>query len=411
MSSVVIGGHRPAISTVEIISLAGVTASIFVALTGIPFTIPQIVRQFDVGNSVAGLAATLEVGGIALACLLYAPFVPKFQARVVCSISLAVLIALNIASILAPSADVLLVCRACAGIVAGLVNVTTSSIAGRVAHPEKIFGVLLGSLGAIAIGLSVLLPQAKNFGPTLGLTTLDAIFAIYIVCLAIGLLCCWRLPTLPVLDKNNTDAAVRLPSLSAVSLRVWALLPGLGFVSFGVAALMTFLVSLGTEQVGLSVESVGFVMMAGAVIRIGGPIAGSYAGSHFRAILIAAVVLTTDAVVGMLLAHSTTQLAFSVLAPILSSSTAIFFPVLLGTLARTEPTGRFTGMHTVFAMGGTSAGSFVGGVVSGTGDYTMNGYVVAGGMIVAALLLFPGLKLADRERFGELDFGASRAET
>ena len=400
MNSQTIEANRPEISGAAVVSLAIVTASIFVGSSGIPFTIPLIVSHFNVTNTMAGLAATLEVGGIALACLLYSPFVPRFDARTVCRASLVALIVLNLVTMLSPNISFFLGCRALTGIVAGLINVTTSSMAGRIARPERMFGILLGALGALGIALSLILPQAKNVAPLLGISTLNAIFALYVICLAIGLIFCWGLPSLPRLSAKTDDAASQLSPLRALPWYSWGLLVGLGCVSFGVGSLGTFTVSLGTEQVGLSVEMVGVVMMTGAIVRVGGPFLGSYLSSRFRALIIAAVVLAADAVIGILLSHSTTGAEFAVLAPILSASSSIFFPVLLGTLARADSAGRLTGMHTIFAMGGASIASFVGGAVSTKGDYSANGYVVAGGMIAAAVCLFRGLAAADRQRFG-----------
>jgi hypothetical protein len=103
---------------------------------------------------------------------------------------------------------------------------------------------------------------------------------------------------------------------------------------------------------------------------------------------------------GIALTCSTTGLGFAVLAPILTALTSIFFPVLLGRMLRLEPAGRVAGMHTVFAMSGQSVASLVGGAVSSAGDYSANGYVVTAGKAVAAVFMYRGLSMADRQRFG-----------
>ena len=266
-------------------SLAIVTLALFVSQIGMAFTIPLIVQHFDVSNTIAGLAATLEIGGVALTCLLYAPYVPRFDARLVCRASIVALLVLNVATILSPNVDVFLVCRGLSGIIAGLINVTTSSLAGRTTKPEKSFSVLLGSLGALGISLSLVLPQAKNVGPLIGLEPLHTIYALYCIFLLIGLAFCTKLPSPPKLTpRGDETGAGKLKPLRELPLDAWLLLPGLGAISFGVGALGTFIVSLGTEQIGMTVETVGLVMMSGAIVRIGGPFLGSWASARYRAV-------------------------------------------------------------------------------------------------------------------------------
>ncbi len=393
--------NRVDVNAFGMASLGVLTAAIAVGIIGNSFAIPLIVQHFGVSVAQAGLAPTLEHGGLALTCLLYAPYVPRFDARRVCLIALVGLVILNLATIFAPNFETLLVCRALAGLVAGTVYVTTSSVAGRTTAPEKCFATLLCSTGSLGILSSLVLPQAKNIGPLIGISPLASIYALYIPVLLIGFLFCLKMPRPPILSARNAETGAReLTPLRELPLSTWGLLFGMSFMAFGTGALGTYLVSLGTEQVGLAVEKVGLVMMPGAIIRVVLPFVGAYISLRFRAVPFAAVVLSADAVLGMLLSHTTTWLAFAILAPILTSSYSLFSPVLLGTMSRLDPSGRIAAIHSPFFLGASSLAALAGGAVSVKGDYSAIGYVVVFGMAMSALTLYRGLRTADQQRFG-----------
>ncbi|MFN3231746.1 MAG: MFS transporter [Alphaproteobacteria bacterium] len=388
--------------------LAALTAMMllsFAAAIAMPFNITGIVDAFVVSNTVAGLVATIEMGGVAVSSLIFAQIAPRLNPRRVYVIGVSAVIALNVATIWAPSIEFLYVVRGMVGLFAGAMVATVMSTAGRSRTPEATFGVINSAVGVMGMALSLILPQALKLHTLelstydlghegLGLSTVDGLYFVYLCCAGLALL---FIRFVPVPPRVAAPAAGDAPAPS-LPLSGWLALLGLGIIFFGHGTLTMFIISVGVEQVGLSPERVGLVFMFGGIVGIVAPLVAGYVGTKYKALLPTAIIIVAVVIFGMLLSQASTPLQFYMSAPFFAMMPIAMMPIVLGALARIDPTGRLTGAHPAFITLGGALAPLVGGAISTTGNYSTNGLSVLVCAVVGSAFLFSAIRTADRMR-------------
>ena len=73
-------------------------------------------------------------------------------------------------------------------------------------------------------------------------------------------------------------------------------------------------------------------------------------------------------------------------------------PIILGAIAKVDPSGRLTGTHAAFVTIGAAVAPFFGGILSAYGGYGLTAWFTIGCLIVGAGLLAPIISRADRMR-------------
>ncbi len=405
MSTTPADDGRIDITGFKLVALTAMMLLSFAAAIAMPFNITGIVEAFTVTNTVAGLVATIEMGGVAISSLIFAQIAPRLNPRRVYVIGVATIIALNIATIWAPTIEFLYVVRGLVGLFAGAMVATVMSTAGRSRTPEATFGVINSAVGVMGMALSLILPQALKLHTLelstydlghegLGLSTVDGLYFVYLCCAGLALL---FIRFVPVPPKVEAPAGGET-SAPALPITGWLALLGLGIIFFGHGTLTMFIISVGVEQVGLSAERVGLVFMFGGVFGIVAPLAAGYIGTKFKAMIPTLIIVVAVMIFGMLLSQASTPMEFYASAPFFAMMPIAMMPIVLGALARVDPTGRLTGAHPAFITLGGALAPLVGGAISTTGNYSTNGFSVVICGVVGTLLLVAAIRTADRLR-------------
>ncbi|MCC5885396.1 MAG: MFS transporter [Gammaproteobacteria bacterium] len=389
--------HRIEIKGPRLLALTALMLLSFSALIAMPFNISGIVGSFEISNAAAGLVATVEMAAVALSSLLFSQLAPRLQPRTVYAVALAVIVVMNLATILAPSVAVLYFTRACAGAAAGAVVATVMSIAGRSTAPETTFGVINSCVGVMGMMLALLLPQALKLHLVSGEVAMRPADGLYLVYLGFALLAMVFIrlaPVPPPVPVARPDA----PAISPLPLYGWLALLGLGILFFGHALLAVFIVEVGLA-VPLTAEVIGVVFLFGSAFGVVAPLAAGWLGTRFKAAIPVTVILLAIIVFGLLLAAASTPWQFYLVGPFYAMMPIALMPFTLGALSRVDPSGRLAGAHPAFVMLGSAAAPLSGGAIRDfSGDFIANGWVMALCVVIGAALLARTVITSDRLR-------------
>lgn len=376
-------------------ALTGVLLLSFAASLGMAFNIDAIASSFNVTNTTAGLVASVEMAAIAAGNLIFARLATRLSAQRTYLAGVLAVVSMNILSIIAPSTDWLLFCRAPAGFALGAVVATVMTTAGRSHKPELTFGVINSMVGVMGILIAFVLPRALDLHLVLPAITdwseVDGLYLVYAISSIFALL---FIPATPLTEAVvlSEDAAER-PKLMVG----WLGLVGLGIIFFGHGTLALFIVKIG-RSVSLSPEVIGYVFMVGSSVGVGLPLLAGYIGTRMNALIPIALILLVVAVSAFLLASAGTPLQFFIVAPFFAVLPVAIMPIFLGCLSRVDPTGSLAGSHAAFVLIGGALAPFAGGALSDLGGFSLNGWFVIGCLIVGALLIYPVIMRADSHR-------------
>lgn len=379
----------------QLVSLTCVMLLGFAASVGMPFNIDAIALSFASSNTTAGLVASLEMASIAAGNLFFARFAKRLSSKRIYAAALVTILALNLLATLVPSVNWLMLCRIPAGFALGAVVATVMMTAGRSDRPEQTFGFINAMVGVMGMMMAFVLPRALGLHEVLpGIipwSEVDGLFLVYAVCA----LC--ALPFIlgtPVTEPIDSQAhGTERPDMRAG----WISLVGLGLIFFGHAQLALFIVKIG-RSVELSAEAIGYVFMVGSLAGIVLPLLAGYVGARFKALLPLTVILVIVAVSAILLANATSALDFFIAAPVFAMLPIALMPIFLGCLARVDATGSLASAHPAFVLIGGAIAPFIGGALSDAGGYPLNGYTVAGCVLVGAGMMYGAVRQADAVR-------------
>jgi len=375
--------------------LTGVLLLGFAASLGMAFNIDAIALSYSASNTDAGLVASVEMAAIAAGNLTFARLAARLPAKPVFLISILVITALNLVSILAPTITSLMFCRGPAGFALGAVVATVMTTAGRSHRPESTFGVINSMVGVMGIFIAFILPRALNLH-TLApknwqFAEVDGLYFVYALCSSAALLFITATPkTTPLNLEASGDEK---PSL----LIGWLGLLGLGIVFFGHGTLALFIVKIGRE-IPLTPEVIGYVFMAGSAVGIVLPLIAGYLGTRMKALWPIMTIMLVLAVSALLLSTADSPSAFYVLTPAFAMLPVGMMPIFLGCLARVDPSGSLAGSHAAFVLIGGAIAPFAGGALSDLGGFVYNGWFVVACVVVGGVMTLPVILQADHSR-------------
>ncbi len=375
----------------QTVALTAVLLLAFAASLGMVFNVDAIVLSFATTNAEAGLVASTELSAIAAGNLLFARLAARSNAHRVYLLGVLAIVVFNLLSLFTGSLWELLVLRAPAGVALGAVVATVMGTAARSATPEFTFAIVNSMLGVMGFVLGFVLPRAlhahvvaNELTPGLPVwNELDGLYAVYVL-LSLTALVFIRFT--PVLERPPApDRSAGAPSRGVG----WLALLGLGLIFFGHGSLALFLLRVGRE-IPLAAETVGYVLMAGAVVGIVCPLIAGYVGSRMAPGWPVAVIVAMLVVSGLTLSNIGMASAFLVATPVFAALPTALMPIVLGVLSRFDPSGALAGSHPAFIMIAGAVAPVVGGAIGDASDgFAANGWFAAACIVTGALLCRP----------------------
>ena len=384
----------------QILALTAVLLLAFAANIGMPYNIDAIALSFGISNARAGLVASMEMAAIAGGNLLLARLAGRINPRRIYFFGALAIVACNALSMFTDNTTELLLLRVPAGFALGAVAATVMATAARSVKPEMTFGIINSMVGVLGMALGFLMPRAlgmhlfANEHSALNWTAwseMDGLFVVYALFSLGALLFIRHTPVPGLAAPTPEDQAAAKP----IGIG-WLALFGLGFIFHGHGNLAIFLVVLGREA-SLEVEVVGYVLMAGAGIGIGLPLLTGYIGSRIRPLAPMLVIVALITLGALVLSNLDRPAAFILAAPLFAVLPMALMPIMLGVLARLDPSGALAGSHPAFVLVAGAAAPFVGGAISdATGGFAATGWFAVVCFWLGFSLCWPVLRQAQR---------------
>lgn len=382
------------------VALTAVLLLAFAANIGMPYNIDAIALSFDISNAQAGLVASMEMAAIAAGNLLLARLAGRLNPHRVYFFGALGIVAFNALSMFTNNTTELLLLRVPAGFALGAVAATVMATAARSSQPEMTFGIINSMVGVLGMALGFLMPRAlamhlfANGHPAFNWTDwneMDGLFAVYAL-FSLGALLFIRHTPAPAPAAPTPEGEAGGKSIGLG----WLALFGLGLIFHGHGNLALFLVVLG-RQASLSVEVVGYVLMAGAGVGIGLPLLTGYIGSRIKPLAPVLALVLLIALGTLVLANIDRPLAFILAAPLFAVLPMALMPIMLGVLSRLDPSGALAGSHPAFVLVAGAAAPFVGGAISdASGGFAATGWFALACFSLGFGLCLPVLRQAQR---------------
>ncbi len=311
-----------------------------------------LVTGWGFSNAQAGTVAAANIYGASAGALVAALVVKRLRWRTALAALLAVLMVLDLASILVREPVLLAFLRACHGFAGGMAVGISYSVMARTQSPDRAFGMLLlVQFGLAGLGLMVLPPLVPTHGAQILFVVLAAFSAVALL-------------ALPAIPRFDDPVAMRDAQRATLAPRerhiaVFALLAMFLFQA-GNMALAAFIIGLG-ERFGLGREFVsstlGWATWIGAlgavlVIVMGTP------RNRLRPLLVAtalslagtAAFFRSDSGAVFFIANAGTAITWS-----------FVVPCLFGIVSRLDRSGRLATLTGFVSKTGLASGPLLAG--------------------------------------------------
>lgn len=335
----------------------------------------------------AGQVAAANTYGAAIGAAIAVFTIARLPWRRTAIICLAILLAIDLASIWITSPDAMLAMRSVHGLVGGLLVGTGIGVIGRTANPDRSFGMLLFVQFGLG-GLGVLL-----------LPRLVPLFGVAPLFLALALFSLATLAMLPFLPDYPPRKALEPDKQTGPVVWTPLVLALAALFLFQAAnmALLAYIFRLGIES-GLSRELTSGALGLATWVALAGPLLVMVLGrryGRFRLLLIG-MLLTLG---GNALFHWAEQGAIYLLANCATGITwGLVVPYLFGMASEFDGTGRTAAAAGVLSKLGLASGPLAASFIlgSGAGFGTLINVALAA-LVLAMLLMLPPALMLDRK--------------
>ncbi len=361
---------------------AAIAATIAIIVTGggvfliLPVFVGALVDTGGLGNAQAGAVASADLAGIFVASIAALAWVRRADWRCVALVSLACMVAGNIACLFVDGFAPLLALRGVLGLAAGNLMAIGMAHLARVDNTDRAFALAIAGQVAFSTAALWLLPGAVA---SWGLTGL---FGLLTGLSAFGLLAATRLvrgPETPTRERvvgtvGNGHVFVALAANTLFFIAqsgVWAYLER---------------IAAGAE---LAPEVVGRTLALSVSLALVGPVAASLiAGRYGRALPLAGVVIGQLAALWWLKGPMT-AVGFLVAATAFQIFWNFAIPYLVATVAALDRAHRHIVLVTPFQAAGIAAGPALAGYLANDGDLTRVVWLGGAALLTSAVLLLP----------------------
>lgn len=365
------------------------TAMTIVVCTGfssqmvVPIWIGQVIDHFRVSAAVAGSIASLEFAAVAITSVITATLVGRAPGRLLCVVGTVLLMAGNLACTFAPTLALLGAARLVCGVGKGLVIAIIFGLAGQSGNPTRSFAVLNAAYAAFSAAVFLVVPRvvihfgmAGAFGSMVALSLLGLVF----------------LPGVPEPRRTaHGESWIRSLPLDVSGMLAIA---GLTLMWTAQGSIWAFSERIGVRD-GLSLQSIGWVLSAGSILAIAGPLASRVLEIRRGALLPIFGGLAVLAAVVIWVCVSRSTLTYALAVPIISIAALFLMPYVQGVLSFVDPSGKLNAGSSAFMTLGGALGPLLGGMLIARGGFATLGACAAVLLIIVFGLFRPAARAHD----------------
>ncbi|WP_019529829.1 MFS transporter [Dasania marina] len=359
-----------------------------IALFSLPFLIGAAMTSLSISAVQAAFLGTAEFLGVMAASMCIAPFMDRVNRKKVAYSGVFIALCANIACVLLPHYDVIVMLRPIAGIGVGLVMACGNATVSHSSNPER-FAAHMTVL-SVALMIVVMLIFSR-ISDAWGLPGIYAAISVIILIMSLLLT---HMPSHAVQEPLQDDGKASGDSNIKGIMSFTSLLMLATFLVFSLRDTMAwaFLERIGSE-VGYSVEEVGNVLSAQAFVGIFGPIIASIVGSRFGIKLPLAIGILVSGTVTYIVSQSShSQFIYTAAVMFMPGSYFFTLAYLTALAAELDVKGRVVAASGSALMAGIAIGPILGGtLIDISGNYSLVGWATLGCIILTSLFVIPPL--------------------
>jgi len=386
-------------------ALIGVMLLSFAANIGLTYNISAIAMAFDVERDFASYVASAELLGIAINSLLFAQLAGRLNPHRTFWIGVLVVIAMNMAAIIASDLITLGILRFISGLALGAIVATVMATASRSRNPEMTFAWINAAVAGMGIILNFVIPRSFTLGERIPGDLIssesDGLFVVYLILAVLALLFVRATPKPKKLAAEGTDTASQVTKLAPAPLIGWISLFGLSFIFLGHGLIAIFFAEIGLG-IPLDTSTIGNVGMAASAIGMFASLGAGVIGARYKAKIPIGSVLILLVVLAPMVAVPSSPLMFFLAAPLFLFLPIAIMPIFLGALVRIDPSGRQAASNPAFAILPGALAPAIGGPLSLMGGgFALNGWAAVGFILLGAALMAGAIFKSDQIRSGK----------
>ena len=363
-------------------SPAAVAATIAIIVTGggvfliLPAFVGALVDTAGLGNAQAGAVASADLAGIFAASVAALAWIRRADWRRVALVSLACMIAGNIACLFADGFVPLLMLRGALGLAAGNLMAIGMAHLARVGNTDRAFALAIAAQVAFSTAALWLLPGA------IGRWGLTGLFGLLTGLSVLGLLAATRL-----VRGAQARGAIRTENAG-----------GNGWVFVALGANTLFVIAQSgvwaylerfAAGAGLPADVVGSTLALSVSLALIGPVAASIIASRFgRALPLAGIVFGQLAALWILQGPMTAAM-FLIAATTFQVFWNFAIPYLVAIVASLDRAHRYIVLVTPFQAAGIAAGPALAGYLAGDGELARITWLGGAALLASVFLLLP----------------------
>lgn len=319
-----------------------------------PYLIMELVNNYAMDESSAGLVATVEASAIAITSMVCArvaaPF--AFIKSLICGVIL--IVVGNLSSLFVDAFTPLIVTRTISGIGAGTLLMVSSAAIASFKDTDRAYAQI--NAASVISGLVVygIVPVIVGAGISHIAFTLLLLFVVFLIPVVFAMPRNAAIPKSVLSDHENSNGYLSLEVL-LISLAI--------LLSCGIlASSWAFYFILG-ERVGLSSEQINTAMIYVVVSALFGTLLVSFFGQKYGRLgpLTIAIVIMTISIVSLGLSQH--PIVYRIFSALNIFGFYIFVPLFLGYAATADTSGRGVAVVSGVYLAGTAVGPYLGGIV------------------------------------------------
>ena len=370
-------------------NLFALGVSLFTGSLGIymaPLQIGSLMDGLGLGESEAGLLGAIEVAAMSLTAIVISPWLSKWSRSRTAFVGIVFAAACELLTAFSNQLLLLFLLRLGVGAGCGCAFAAACASAASTDSPDRNFGVGQGIMNSLFFLLFPLIPYTLGFHMHRGL------FLSLMLVLVL---------TLPVYRHLINQSAVALENSSSeksslnwtlVSMHIVATV----LVNIGLGALWAFVERMGTQNVGLSVETIGLVLSMATIFMVAGSLSAAWLGTRIGRAIPLALASVLCAISALMVTRAGTLELYATGLFLYNFFYLFIGPyIIAGTASALDPSGRLAA-----AMGGIMFLSYSLGI--GTGGFIAEQLSLAGignlafisCLLAAPLFVFVSMKLS-----------------
>lgn len=349
--------------TLSLGAMVGIFLSNF-AIFSAPLYIGSLIDGMGFSEFEAGLISAVEIGAVAVVCLLLSSSLGRYSPRMMAVAGVAVVIMANLLTLFLEGVLPILSARLIAGIGGGLGLAATSALLSRTSDPDQIVGLVVTINTVVMIVLLSVMGYVKErwmFDGIIGLFTLAALVLFPLLRLLPAT--SYSALVADQKDAGSVDHHVFLGITGMVLLFLFCIVEG-GVWAFSERSAV---------NIGITEGSIGMLLGLAQGCGLFGAILAAVFGNRIPFIYPVGLGGFFMGTAGLVVYQTDSSLFYAIGLCFFSFGFFFSFPYLLGACARLSADGRWASRATGINLLGGAVAPFIAASVVGASDYSMLG--------------------------------------